>query len=295
MGIIAQLRFADSCSGSAVPSGRGRHTAFPVPPRPGTGSAGRARQGRSLPEDPLCKASATRIGGSCSAGLRSSCAGKVHGVLCSKLPRQGAILNEVLLVGLGAVLGWAATYFLPGFWAKVARRPPLRIHVEPDPKISMAAYRSWDGYSFHIPRRIDEIGEPPGPVCREWWTWAHGMEGMDAGYTHVRLMVTGLSDMDVVVDALQVRVLDRYDAPAGTTIICATGGADLVPRHIDVDLDHEPPLTEYRDSGGDPTSRFLFTLRKGETEVSHLGASDAGRMRLGRRLTSSSEWKASEY
>jgi hypothetical protein len=31
MGIIAQLRFADSCSGSAVPSGRGRHTAFPVP------------------------------------------------------------------------------------------------------------------------------------------------------------------------------------------------------------------------------------------------------------------------
>jgi hypothetical protein len=180
---------------------------------------------------------------------------------------QGVISNEVLLVGLGAGLGWAATYFLPGFWAKVARRPPLRIHVEPDPQISMAAYPNWDGYSFHIPRRIDEIGEPPGPVCREWWTWAHGMEGMDAGYTHVRLMVTGLSDMDVVVDALQVRVLDRYDAPAGTTIICATGGADLVPRHIDVDLDHEPPLTEYRDSGGDPTSRFLFTLRKGETEV----------------------------
>jgi hypothetical protein len=36
MGIIAQLRFADSCSGSAVPSGRGRHRAFPVHPRPGT-------------------------------------------------------------------------------------------------------------------------------------------------------------------------------------------------------------------------------------------------------------------
>ena len=31
-GIIAQLRFADSCSGAAVPSGRGRRTAFPVPP-----------------------------------------------------------------------------------------------------------------------------------------------------------------------------------------------------------------------------------------------------------------------
>jgi hypothetical protein len=44
VGIIAQLRFADSCSGSAVPSGRGRRTAFPVPPRPRTASAGRARQ-----------------------------------------------------------------------------------------------------------------------------------------------------------------------------------------------------------------------------------------------------------
>ena len=32
MGIIAQLRSADSCSGVAVPSGRGRRTAFPVPP-----------------------------------------------------------------------------------------------------------------------------------------------------------------------------------------------------------------------------------------------------------------------
>jgi hypothetical protein len=43
-GIIAQLRFTDSCAGSAVPSGRGRRTAFPVPRRPRTASAGRARQ-----------------------------------------------------------------------------------------------------------------------------------------------------------------------------------------------------------------------------------------------------------
>jgi hypothetical protein len=181
-------------------------------------------------------------------------------------------VDAVGLVALGAVLGWAASYFLPGVWTRVSRRPPLRLHVESDPDISMAGHPNWDGYSFRVPRELDEIGEPPSLVCREWWKWARSMDGLDAGLTPVRLMIIGLSDTDVVIDALQVRVHRRYDDPPGTTIVCAPGGADLVPRHIDVDLDSDPPLTDYRDSDGNSPGRFLFSLRKGETEVFYIWA-----------------------
>jgi hypothetical protein len=181
-------------------------------------------------------------------------------------------VDAIGLVVLGAVLGWAASHFLPGVWTRLTRRPPLRLHVEPDPDISMAGYPNWDDYSFWIPRNVAQIGEPPSSLCREWWKWARSMDGVDVGLTPVRLMLIGLSDTDVVVDALQVQVLRRYDNPPGTIVVCATGGADIIPRHIAVDLDSYPPMTDYRDSDESSLGRFLFSLSKGETEIFYIWA-----------------------
>jgi hypothetical protein len=98
------------------------------------------------------------------------------------------------------------------------------------------------------------------------------MGAADAGVTQVRLVITGLSETDVLIDALQVRVLKREKALLGTHIVCPVGGASGTPRQIEIELQEQPPLTRYVAEGGESTEPFLFILRKGENEVFYLSA-----------------------
>jgi hypothetical protein len=86
--------------------------------------------------------------------------------------------------------------------------------------------------------------------------------------------------VDVLIDALRVKVLRRGEPLEGTNIVCPVGGAEGAPRNIAIALDEDPPTTSYG------TKPFLFTLKKGEVEAFHI---------LATAELSSCEWIASLY
>ena len=56
-------------------------------------------------------------------------------------------------------------------------------------------------------------------------------------------------------------------APIGIEIRCPVGGASASPRAVWVDLDWDPGVVSFTESGGDNSGPFLFTLAKGEVET----------------------------
>lgn len=184
-------------------------------------------------------------------------------------------MEGLLYVGgllVAAIIGWAVNFFAPGLFATIGRRPSVRVHIETDPAIFLAGGPNWESFSFVIPRDLAAAGTPPSAICREWWKWAHSMGAADADLTQVRVTVMGLSETDVLIDALQVQALRREQALEGTQVLCPVGGAEGTPRQIHIDLDQEPPVTSYMDDGGEHTKPFLFNLRKGEIETFYLWA-----------------------
>jgi hypothetical protein len=72
----------------------------------------------------------------------------------------------------------------------------------------------------------------------------------------------------VAVDALSVRIISQGPVPGGTFIVRPTGGADLTPRGIEVDLDGmgNAAITYLRGEGGGTLPSLSFTVEPGEVE-----------------------------
>lgn len=167
---------------------------------------------------------------------------------------------------LSSVVAWAVAYFAPGIWKKLARRPPLIVHVETDPAIMYAGQPNWDGFAFVSDRIPSHIGQPPGPVCREWRRWISGAGIFDADRTELRVSLLGKTDSTVLVDGVRVISLAR-GSPHGTKYMCPVGGAEGSPRRLELDLDWNPGVVRFVAAGDEPTGPFLLTLARNEVEV----------------------------
>jgi hypothetical protein len=169
---------------------------------------------------------------------------------------------------LGALLGWAVPHFLPRLWRRAALEQVLDLHVEQDPRIFEAGHPDWIPYSFLFPRAISEVPAPPtGGIAQDWWAWAHTHGAVDAYSTKLAITLVCRQDVTVAVDALTVRLVNELETLRGTLIVRPTGGADIVERGIEVDLDGMgQPVVMYRDSGGGYLKSLGFSLKKGEVE-----------------------------
>lgn len=148
---------------------------------------------------------------------------------------------ELLIGGLvGAVLGVVVTGLLhpvaerlERFSRRLWRSHPLFVHIETDRKLIWAGSPPWVAAAVWIPHVPTE---PPPEDANEWSAWARGQGGHDADVTMLQVTLQAKSAMSVVVDRPAVRH-NRDDLASGAILLCPVGGADLLPRRIELDLD----------------------------------------------------------
>jgi hypothetical protein len=61
---------------------------------------------------------------------------------------------------IGALITWAVSFFVPGVYRHVIRRPALHVHQERDRAVIWAGSPPWVTYGFMV-ECPDELGEPP--------------------------------------------------------------------------------------------------------------------------------------
>jgi hypothetical protein len=173
------------------------------------------------------------------------------------------VVDVVVGAVIGTIIGWMGKEFLPTLWRRIQGRPPVIVHIETNPAIFEAGLPPWIGYGFVFPRQM-RLGPPPRGPCQEWSAWAKDQGGVDASTTKLRLTVVGDDRATVLVDALQVTIMNQGDVLDGQYVLCpAPGGADIMTRHIAVDLDgFAQPTTRYV-TDGSSTGRFAFQLAPG--------------------------------
>jgi hypothetical protein len=178
------------------------------------------------------------------------------------------MLTEVFLIIIGVIVGWAGTQFLPPLWRRITGRRPVDIHVETDPGVFLAGQPNWDAFGYILPYQPSELEPPPSEVCRDWHIWATKQAGIPAGWSRVRMTLSGHLDATVLVDQVRIRVHERRPRSQGAYVRCRTGGADAVPRGFTVDLDNDPPSVWPVSPGGDPANAPLaVSVSKGEVEI----------------------------
>jgi len=177
-------------------------------------------------------------------------------------------VEAAALLLLGALLGWAVPHFLPRLWRRADIEKPIDIHVERDPRIFEAGNPDWIPYCFLFPGTVRDLPRPPQDgIAQDWWAWAHDHQGIDAWSTKLSITLTCRQNVTVAVDALTVRLVGEPSDPEGTFVVRSTGGADIVARGIEVDLDGMgQPVVTYRDSGGEYLNSLGFSLKPGDVE-----------------------------
>lgn len=180
---------------------------------------------------------------------------------------------DALWIGIAlAIVAAIVTLFVNHYGVRLLdRRKPLQIHVETDPRLIWGDAPDWDPYACVIEKPVDQIDPPPSAHCRLWWSWAQEIGGVDAFDTVVQVTIVGESSTTVVIEGLRLKIRDRKEALHGTALVCRTGGADMTPRGLDIDLDLESVTVV--DDGGEPMNGPLrLSVRKGEPEVLQIRA-----------------------
>lgn len=189
-----------------------------------------------------------------------------------------------LLAALGgAVIGWAANHFLPGVWRSITRTPPIQVFVEVDPAIIWAGSPPWLGASYVVPN-LRGLGKPPSSFCPEWHGWLRDRGAVPGAEMEIEVTLSASTEVTVVIDGVRAKVVRKRERPSWIHLLCAVGGADLIPRHVSIDLDgFDPPATVFRDHDLNPTEWPRLSLSKGEVEKLSLRAT---------ANTHDIEWKA---
>ena len=88
----------------------------------------------------------------------------------------------------------------------------------------------------------------------------------------LQVTITAWEDLRVIVDALRIEVVSTPRPPAGTTVACPVGGADLVHEQLAVTLSEFSSTVIPRAAGGaEVTKKFAFTLGPSESYRFSLG------------------------
>lgn len=176
----------------------------------------------------------------------------------------------LVLLTVGAVLGWLISYLMPGLIRFVTRRGPLDVHVEDDPANIWAGEPPWVGGRYVMPD--GDLPDPPGTFCPEWWAWAREAGGVDADETHLRVSLVGSTDVTIVIDGLRAKIHETSQV-SGQVAQCAVGGPEGAPRHFQIRLDDfASPIVTYVDEFGEYASTPALRVAKGEVELLHIVA-----------------------
>ncbi|MFJ3929973.1 helix-turn-helix domain-containing protein [Streptomyces sp. NPDC090029] len=142
--------------------------------------------------------------------------------------------------------------------------PPLAWSVDAD------LWESGCGHTYLLDRAPD--GVPPPPVQADAGAWARRLGAVDGGSTRVGVTVQGTGPATVVLEAVQVRVVERREPRGLRAYRMSSGcGGALTPRLFDVDLDRPRPLA--RPLPGNDSGRVLpaadlpYTVSRAEPET----------------------------
>jgi hypothetical protein len=185
-------------------------------------------------------------------------------------------VGYVIIAVAGAAICWIVGRLVPGVRAGDAVAPRLFVHAETDPTLIHAGAPDWIGASFVMPGDDLASAPPPSGGGPLWRAWLRPLGAYDGGATKVRVSMHATSDTTVLIDELLVQVIERAD-PTGHVLQCLVGGACILTRSLQVDLDPEPCVVDHRDEFGDGAEPFAFTLSPGKVEVFHITATTTRR------------------
>lgn len=184
------------------------------------------------------------------------------------------------LVGavIGVVVGGLVNPFLAP-WARRAERvgesvagdDPVDVLVDTDQAVIWAGAPPWVGFSYYFAAGIPD-NEPP-ETGFDWSRWAYKNGGVDVAITMLQVTLQAKLKSTVVLDAPIVRLVDRKRVEEGDIATYGAGGADLHPRHFEVDLDmFDPPVVSYMNEDVQVVPNPAFKLAAGDVERFHVWA-----------------------
>ncbi|MCL1586914.1 MAG: hypothetical protein M3092_00725 [Actinomycetia bacterium] len=154
--------------------------------------------------------------------------------------------------------------------------PPLNVFVEADPAIFIE--NPMQGFSYVFTGTLGQVGAPPSDDCRTWHNWAMNIGGADSGGSLTgpmfQLSMTTTTDHTILIDGFTVEVTRRDPPVHGLAVFCPVGGAALLPRLIQLDLDVDPPVVTYLAPTSDhyEARDFSFSIAPGEIEIFEVSA-----------------------
>lgn len=176
------------------------------------------------------------------------------------------LLQTLAPVGTG-ILGYLWGRYRLAAQRAILRQAPIQVHVEQDTAIIYANDPNWVSFPYFFPRAPGDVPPPPDGRCTAWWKWASEHGGRPSGFMELQITLTAWQDLRILVDALRVKVLSTSLQPEGTQVICPVGGADIVPRQLEVTLSTFASTVIPRAGGsGERVSNFAFSLSPGESE-----------------------------
>ncbi|MET7398124.1 hypothetical protein ABZS66_32005 [Dactylosporangium sp. NPDC005572] len=129
-----------------------------------------------------------------------------------------------------------------------------------------------------VPVPIGEVGDLSGGAVdlgTALHDYAARTGGADTDRTMLRLTLQGRTDAPVAL-TVGVRVVERHPVQEGTQLyIGPTGGGDVIPRDVRVDLDAPQLAPRYFVREQEVAAPLVLTLVKGESEVVDLRVSAA--------------------
>ncbi|WP_406343173.1 helix-turn-helix domain-containing protein [Streptomyces sp. NBC_00648] len=124
-------------------------------------------------------------------------------------------------------------------------QPPSPKPVTGTPvSVGVSSYQ-WDGPcgKFYLLDQKPEAVPPSTPLDSR--TWARTLGAVDGGHLMLQLTATGKSQESVVINALNVRVVERKEPLDWNAYSMGSGcGGAVVPQSFDIDLDKSQPLAK---------------------------------------------------
>ena len=176
----------------------------------------------------------------------------------------GALVGFLLGSTLGPLVRpWTA--WLERLFRRAWRENPLLVHVEHNPSIMWAGAPPWVGASVFFAGTFP--GDSPPGACTDWHQWATRRGGIDVGLTMLQVTIQAKVEAAVVIETPIVRSKSS-ELPSGVVGTCPVGGAAMVPRHFEIDLDSfGVPTVSFRSAGdGEFIPPPSFVLAAGEVE-----------------------------
>lgn len=169
----------------------------------------------------------------------------------------GAIVGILIGVPVGAFFRPVSAR-LERLSRRIWRESPLIVHVERDPAIIWSSAMDWVPFSMYF-RELPDLSR--APLNRtDWLKWSKRQGGKDAVVTQISVTLQAKTDVAVVIEGVSARSTSR-EIEDGYVLTRSVGGADLSPRHFEINLDWgDEPVVTYLEDGhllGEPRSLVL--------------------------------------